>query len=188
MIFAGGMALGSVIWGFVAEHVSTPKSLLCAAAGLAITLPFSMRFHVLRGVQPDFSPHRYSLPEPKLATEREDSDGPVRVSIHYRIDPKDYAPFAKAVHQLRDVRLRDGAIRWGVYQDAADPGHINETFITESWLEYLRQRERFTASDREIRDFVWSFHRGTEPPRISHMFYAKEVSEGQANRESLVTE
>ena len=41
----------------------------------------------------------------------------------------------------------------------------------------MRQRERFTASDRQIRDHVWSFHRGTEPPRISHMFYAKEVTD-----------
>ena len=177
MIFAGGMALGSVIWGFIAEHVSTSKSLMCAAGGLAVTLPLSLRFHVLRGVQPDFSPHRYALPAPTLASEREDSDGPVRVSIDYRIDPADYAAFTKAIHQLRDVRLRDGAIRWGVYQDASDPGHLNETFITESWLEYLRQRERFTASDLAIRERVFSFHRSSEPPRISHMFYAKEVSD-----------
>src|SRR5271156_1104947 len=177
MIFAGGMALGGVIWGYIAEHVSTPKSLLCASAGLAITLPFSMRFHVLRGVQPDFSPHRYSLPEPKLNSEREDSDGPVRVSIDYHIDPMNYPAFTKAIHQLRDVRLRDGAIRWGVYQDASDPGHLNETFVTESWLEYLRQRERFTASDRRVRDLVWGFYRGKEPPRISHMFYAKEATD-----------
>jgi MFS family permease len=177
MIFAGGMALGGVIWGFIAEHASTPKSLMCASVGLALTLPLSLRFHVLRGVQPDLSPHRYSLPAPKLASEREDSDGPVRVSIDYSIDPRDYAAFTKAIHQLRDVRLRDGAIRWGVYQDASDPGHLNETFVTESWLEYLRQRERFTASDLRIRDLVWSFHRGKEPPRISHMFYAKEISD-----------
>ena len=177
MIFAGGMALGGVIWGFIAEHVSTPKSLLCASAGLALTLPLSLRFHVLRGVQPDLSPHLHPLPAPKLAQEREDDEGPVRVSIDYHIDPLDYAAFTKAIHQLRDVRLRDGAIRWGVYQDASDPGHLNETFVTESWLEYLRQRERFTASDRGIRDLVWSFHRGKEPPRISHMFYAKEVTD-----------
>jgi MFS family permease len=177
MIFAGGMALGGVIWGFIAEHLSTPKSLLCASAGLALTLPLSLRFHVLRGVQPDLSPHLHPLPAPKLAQEREDSEGPVRVSIDYYIDPRDYAAFTKAIHQLRDVRLRDGAIRWGVYQDASDPGHLNETFVTESWLEYLRQRERFTASDLRIRDLVWSFHRGKEPPRISHMFYAKEVSD-----------
>jgi MFS family permease len=177
MIFAGGMALGSVIWGFIAEHVSTPRSLMCASVGLALTLPLSLRFHVLRGVQPDLSPHLHPLPAPKLASEREDNEGPVRVSIDYSIDPRDYAAFTKAIHQLRDVRLRDGAIRWGVYQDASDPGHMNETFVTESWLEYLRQRERFTASDRGIRDLVWSFHRGKEPPRISHMFYAKEVTD-----------
>jgi MFS family permease len=176
MIFAGGMALGGVIWGFIAEHVSTPKSLLCASVGLALTLPLSLRFHVLRGVQPDLSPHLHP-PAPKLAQEREDDEGPVRVSIDYHIDPLDYAAFTKAIHRLRDVRLRDGAIRWGVYQDASDPGHLNETFVTESWLEYLRQRERFTASDRGIRDLVWSFHRGKEPPRISHMFYAKEVTD-----------
>jgi MFS family permease len=177
MIFAGGMALGGVIWGFIAEHASTPKSLMCACVGLALTLPLSLRFHVLRGVQPDLSPHLHPLPAPKLASEREDDEGPVRVSIDYSIDPRDYAAFTKAIHQLRDVRLRDGAIRWGVYQDASDPGHLNETFVTESWLEYLRQRERFTASDRGIRDLVWSFHRGKEPPRISHMFYAKEVTD-----------
>jgi MFS family permease len=177
MIFAGGMALGGVIWGFIAEHASTPKSLMCASVGLALTLPLSLRFHVLRGVQPDLSPHLHPLPAPKLSSEREDDEGPVRVSIDYSIDPRDYAAFTKAIHQLRDVRLRDGAIRWGVYQDASDPGHLNETFVTESWLEYLRQRERFTASDRGVRDLVWSFHRGKEPPRISHMFYAKEVSD-----------
>jgi MFS family permease len=188
MVFAGGMALGGVLWGYIAEHVSTSKSLLCAAVGLAVTLPFSLRFHVLRGVQPDFSPHLYSAPAPKLGSEREDSAGPVRVSIDYQIDPREYAAFAKAVHQLRDVRLRDGAIRWAVYQDAADPAHINETFVTESWLEYLRQRERFTTSDRETRDRVWSFHRGSEPPRISHMFYAKEVNAPQTNPDPLLTE
>jgi MFS family permease len=177
MIFAGGMALGGVIWGFIAEHISTPKSLMCASVGLALTLPLSLRFHVLRGVQPDFSPHLHPLPPPKLSSEREDDEGPVRVSIDYSIDPRDYAAFTQAIHQLRDVRLRDGAIRWGVYQDASDPGHLNETFVTESWLEYLRQRERFTASDLRIRDLVWSFHRGKEPPRISHMFYAKEVTD-----------
>jgi MFS family permease len=185
MIFSAGMALGGVIWGFIAEHVSTSKSLLCAAVGLAVTLPLSLRFHELRGVQPDLSPHRYAFPAPELASEREDSEGPVRVSIDYHIDPKDYAAFTKAIHKLRDVRLRDGAIRWGAYQDATDPAHINETFVTESWLEYLRQRERFTASDRHIRDTVWGFHRGKEPPRISHMFYAKEVSETQSKAARL---
>ena len=101
-------------------------------------------------------------------------DGPVRILIDYCIDPEDYNDFVHAVHQLRDVRLRDGAMRWGVFQDANDPRRLNETFVMESWIDYLRQRERFTASDRKIRDLVIGFHRGDEPPRITHTIYAKE--------------
>jgi MFS family permease len=174
MVFSGGMALGSVIWGLIAEHLSTPISLTSAAAGMLITLPFSLRMHVLRGEQPDLSPYRSTYLLPQLAIEPEMSDGPVRVLIDYDIDPEDYNDFVHAIHELKDVRLRDGAMRWGIFQDANDPRHLNETFVMESWIDYLRQRERFTASDLTIRDRVVSFHRGQEPPRITHTIYAKE--------------
>jgi len=58
MVFSGGMALGSVIWGVLAERISTPVSLAAAAGGLLVTLPFSRRLHVLCGEQPDLSPMR----------------------------------------------------------------------------------------------------------------------------------
>lgn len=177
MILQGGMALGSVIWGYLAEHFSTSTSLAWAAGGLVVTLPLALRFHVLRGQVPDLTPYKFKRPVPQVAVETDPSDGPVRVSVDYRIRPEDYHAFTHAIHQLRDVRLRDGAFRWGVFQDLADPGHLNETFLIESWLEYLRQRERFTASDFQIRDKVWSFHQGSEPPKISHMIYARETSE-----------
>ncbi len=183
MIFAGGMAVGSVIWGVVAEHYSTPKALMSASIGLAVTLPFTLRFHILRGEQPDLSPHQYTQPAPQLGIERDETEGPIRVSVRYIIDPDDYDPFIQAMYRLRDVRLRDGGIRWGVYQDLSDPRHFDETFITESWLEYLRQRERFTASDRAIRDQVWSFHRGKEHPIASYMLYAKETTAAGSQHE-----
>ena len=174
MVFSGGMALGSVIWGLIAEHLSTPISLATAAGGLLITLPFSRKLHVLRGEQPDLSPFRTGFVAPHLAVEPELSDGPVRILIDYYVDPADYNEFVHAAHKLRDVRLRDGAMRWGLFQDADDPRRLNETFVMESWIDYLRQRERFTASDLKIRDHVASFHRGDEPPRITHTIYAKE--------------
>jgi MFS family permease len=174
MVFSGGMALGSVIWGLLAEHLSTPISLATAAGGLLVTLPFSRRLHVLCGEQPDLSPMRTDFAVPHLALEPAMHDGPVRILIDYCVDPEDYNDFVYAVHKLRDVRLRDGAMRWGVFQDANDPRRLNETFIMESWIDYLRQRERFTASDRTIRDHVSSFHRGDKPPRITHTIYAKE--------------
>jgi MFS family permease len=174
MVFSSGMALGSVIWGLVAEHVSTPVSLASAAIGLLITIPLSSRLHVLRGQQPDLSPFRSKLLPPQLALEPEMTDGPVRILIDYLVDPADYNAFVQAIHKLKDIRLRDGAIRWGIFQDADNPRHLNETFVMESWIDYLRQRERFTAADRTIRDRVVSFHRGKEPPHITHTLYAKE--------------
>ncbi|AXC12777.1 transporter, putative [Acidisarcina polymorpha] len=174
MVFSGGMALGSVVWGLIAEHASTPISLATAAVGLLLTLPFSLRLHVLHGELPDLRPFRSKFLVPQLVMEPEMSDGPVRIMFDYYIEPEDYNDFVQAIHKLRDVRLRDGAMRWGIFQDADDPRHLNETFVMESWIDYLRQRERFTASDRTIRDRVVSFHKGPEPPRITHTIYAKE--------------
>lgn len=177
MTLQGGMALGGVVWGFVAERFSTPIALACAAAGLLVTLPLALRFHVLRGDLPDLSPFPHNRPAPVFLLAHDPTDGPVRVSIDYRIRPSDYNAFTHAVHQLRDVRMRDGAIRWGVFQDVTDPSHMNETFIVESWIEYLRQRERLTASDLQIRDEVLSFHQGGDPPKVSHMIYAREITD-----------
>ena len=72
---------------------------------------------------------------------------------------EDYAEFTHAIHQLRAVRMRDGAIRWGVYRDTAAPERIIENFVVESWLEFLRERERMTKSDRAILDRARSFTR-----------------------------
>ena len=182
MVFAGGMAVGSVIWGVIAEHLSTPVSLAAAAGGLLITLPLSSRLHVLRGELPDFRPFRSKFLPPQLAIEPEMSDGPVRILIDYYVDPEDYNAFVQAIHELKDVRLRDGAMRWGIFQDANDPRRLNESFIMESWIDYLRQRERFTASDRTVRDRVESLHRGEEPPRITHTIYAKERANGSPGK------
>jgi hypothetical protein len=68
-------------------------------------------------------------------------------------------------------------VRWGIYRDAADPEHLNETFIMESWLDYLRSRERMTAADHAIRECVVKLHTGPEPPHISHQIWAREVPE-----------
>ena len=186
MTFQGGLALGSVLWGAIAQRTSTPIALMASAAGLAATFPFVRRFHILRGGIPDTTPRRGGRTLPQLApfpetdADHEGGDpaqaGPVRISIEYRIPVEKYAEFTHCIHQLRNVRLRDGAVRWGIYRDAADPERLNETFIMESWLDYLRSRERMTANDDRIRQQVWALHREAEPPRISYQIYAREVA------------
>jgi len=176
MTFQGGMALGSVLWGALADRTSTPISLTVAACGLVVTLPFVSRFHILQGPIPDHTPFQSGRPAPQLLTDAEPTDGPVRISVEYRIRPEDYAEFNRAIHQLRGVRLRDGAIRWGIYRDAIDPRRFNETFLMESWLDYLRSRERITAADEAIRARVRALHQGSEPPAVSYQIYAKEIT------------
>jgi MFS family permease len=176
-IFWAGMALGSALWGFIAERISTPRSLLAAAAGMLLTLPFASRFHLLRGAPPDLSPFQLNRPAPQVAIEPHPEDGPVLVTVEYRVRAEDYAEFTHAIHQLRSVRMRDGVIRWGVFRDTAAPDRIIETFVVESWLEFLRERERMTTSDRAIRDRVRDYHQGEAPPAASFMIYARETGD-----------
>ena len=179
MTFQGGMALGSILWGFIAEHSKTNYALAASAAGLLLTLPFIHRFKILQGPIPDFSPYEFRRPAPELVgvdeAEPDPNEGPVRISVEYCIPIESYAVFTQVVHELRGVRLRDGALRWGIYRDADDPTHLNETFLMESWVDYLRSRERTTAADTEIRDRVYALHQHEEKPRVTHQIYAKEL-------------
>ena len=181
MTFQGGMALGSVTWGMIAEHSSTKVSLICAGIGLAASIPFTSRIHILKGALPDLSPYQWKRPLPTLAAMPDPDDGPVRISIDYRIPVEHYAEFTHVVHSLEDVRLRGGAVRWGIYRDAADPEHLNETFVMESWLDYLRSRERMTRDDQAIRERVWALHKGDGPPTVTHQIWAREVPVAMEN-------
>lgn len=176
MTFQGGLALGSITWGFVAEHSSTSIALASSACGLLVTLPLVHRFKILEGPVPDHTPYQWTRPAPQLGGDSEITAGPVRVSVEYVVAAENYAEFTKAIHELRGVRLRDGAIRWGIYRDATNPELLNETFVMESWLDYLRSRERVTAEDAAIRDRVYALHKGEDRPHVSHQIYAREVA------------
>jgi MFS family permease len=175
MTFQGGLALGSALWGEVAQHTSVRFALTCAAAAFAASLPFTQRIHILKGALPDLTPYVRKRPLPALAAAPDPEDGPVRISIEYVVKPENYAAFSRAIHELEGARLRDGAIRWGIYRDAAAPERINETFIMESWLDYLRSRERTTLADQQIRERVWALHAGDGPPKVSHQVWVGEV-------------
>ena len=78
--------------------------------------------------------------------------------------------------EMRRIRQRDGAIRWNLSRDTADPERYIETFVTESWGDHLRQHERVTAENREVEQRAQAFHLGPEPPKITHLI-AEEMPE-----------
>jgi MFS family permease len=175
MTFQAGMAIGSAFWGAVAERASTPVALSAAAAMLLLGLPLAFRYRILTGAPGDLTSaaqaKALNRSAPTVVIDLDPDEGPVMVSVDYTIDPAEATPFIAAIHQLRAIRLRDGAVRWGLFHDAADESHYLETFVVESWAEYLRQRERMTMTDRDVRDQVYRYQRGTIPPPVSRMVY-----------------
>ena len=177
MVFQGGLALGSVVWGAVAEHTSVTTAMASSAALMTLALPLTLRLHVLRGTPPDLSPYQWKRPVPHLQLEPSPEDGPVRILIDYTVPVERYNEFVIAVHRLRDVRLRTGAIRWGVFRDGNNPERLEESFVMESWLDYLRSRERMTTADAELLQTVRAIHKGEDLPVVTHQVYAKEIEE-----------
>ena len=172
LVFQGAMAVGSVIWGAVASRFGLRATLLAAGITLCVAAAATMRLRLTSSRQ-DVTPSLH-LPEPALLVERHPDHGPVLVTVEYFIDQKRAADFAHAMDAVRRIRRRDGAVRWGLYEDAAAPGRYIETFVVESWAEHLRQHERMTVADRESESKAFAFHKGGETPKVTHWIAARE--------------
>lgn len=169
LVFQGGLAVGSALWGVVAGRVGERTALLAAAASFGLGLLAALRWR-LQGIGAlDLTPS--VRPEPVTVLDPEPDDGPVLVLVRYRVDLARAGEFASAMRAMRRVRRRDGAYRWGLFEDVADPSCFVETYVVRSWAEHLRQHERFTAEDLAIRDRVRSFHIGDDPPAVSHFIH-----------------
>lgn len=171
LVFQGGLAAGSALWGTIATHRGISVALRYAAVGLVIGLlaMFRYRLQVEDGL--DLTPSMH-WSEPVVVNQPGPEDGLVLVTIEYRVAPEHASDFAQAMRAMRVVRRRDGAIRWGLFTDAADPGRYLETFVVDSWAEHLRQHERMTVADRAIENRLRAFHRGNGPPTVSHFISA----------------
>jgi MFS family permease len=167
LIFQGGTAIGSAFFGLVAEWAGTPAALGLAALGLLLGLTTASRWRLRTGEQLDLTPSAH-WPEPAVAIEPNPEEGPVLVTIEYRIEPGRGQEFVRVMDRLGRSRRRSGATRWGVFRDAADPSRYLETFIVGSWVEHLRQHERVSVAEKELQERVLSFHLGDAPPMVSH--------------------
>jgi MFS family permease len=172
LVLFGGLAAGSAAWGALASAVGVPHSFALSAVAIALGRAVSWRRTLPSGARLDLAPAP-EWPNPQVLRPFESDRGPALVTIEYEIDPADSEEFARAMRELGAIRLRDGAIRWGLWDDVAAPGRFLESFVVESWLEHLRQHERITAADRAVQSIAHTFHRGGEPPRVRHFIHGR---------------
>jgi MFS family permease len=172
LIFMAGMSIGSALWGHVAEAAGIPWALTLAALGALAGVAATWRFQLGSQDAADLGPSMH-WPAPIASDDLEIERGPVLVTIEYLIDPQKTADFMRAIQPLREMRQRDGAFYWQVFQDVSDAARFVECFMAESWVEHLRQHERVTNADRALQERVNAYHVGSEPPRASHLVAGK---------------
>ncbi|MDB6454667.1 MFS transporter [Falsirhodobacter sp. 20TX0035] len=170
----GGMAIGSWIWGALAEDISIPTALLLAAAlllgGCLLGRVWPM---------PDFSDinldpaNRFSAPALRLDLKAQ--SGPIMIMVDWDIPPENTEAFLKAMAQRRRVRIRDGARQWSLLRDLENPDIWIETYHVPTWAEYIRHNIRRTQADVESFDQLLKLHRGPERPHVHRMIERQTV-------------
>jgi len=178
-VFFGTTTLGSAIWGEVASAAGLPAAHFLAAAGALLAIPLTWRWKLQTASGMDLTPSM-SWPAPIVTGHVGNDQGPVMVTVEYRISPKDREAFLTALEGLGHERRRDGAYAWGIFEDISDRSRFLETFFVESWLEHLRQHERVTNADRMLEDRILHLVQGT--PKITHLIAAEAVGEDDATR------
>jgi len=177
-VFFGTITIGSALWGQVAAMLGLPAAHFVAAAGALIAIPLTWRWKLQTGAGLDLTPSMH-WPAPVMSHAVEHDQGPVLVTVDYRIDPRNRDAFLVALDKLAQERRRDGAYAWGVFEDAGQEGRFLETFLVESWLEHLRQHQRVTNADRVLQDAVHRFQ-VDGAPNVSHFIAAEPHDDADA--------
>lgn len=167
-VLFGAMTVGSIIWGELASIVGLSWAHFIAATGSILAIFITRRWK-LKATPVDLAPSMH-WPAPVVAEDIEADQGPVLVTVEYRVSAENREAFLVALEKLAHERRRDGAYAWGVFEDTSRKGRFVETFLVESWLEHLRQHERVTNADRVLEHQVHRLLQ--EKPDVTHLVSA----------------
>ncbi|ORW54607.1 MFS transporter [Mycobacterium parmense] len=150
LVFTGTQAVGSYFWGLVATHAGLAAALLWSGI-LLVVAALSVAVLPLRPATGKLSVEvSTAWPTPTIAFEPCPDDGPVLVTVRYRVAKENLEKFVKAMSAVRRSRLRTGGHSWRLYEDIGQPDSVLERFTVASWSEFERQRtERWLGYDSE---------------------------------------
>jgi MFS family permease len=171
VVFAGSQAVGSLLWGLVAQWTGLVPTFVAAAVLMAVGAATVSVWPLPDVAHWNRDPAVY-WPEPTLGHDPHPHDGPVMVTIRYVVAPADEAEFLAAMEVVRLSRLRTGATSCLLYRDGADPSTFVQVALYPTWEEHLRQHTgRLTGTDREREERANALT--VESPVGAHLFPAQ---------------
>jgi MFS family permease len=174
VVFAGGQAIGAVVWGLVAQWWGVAAAFGSAAALMAAGTATVVRWPLRDVTGWNREPQVY-WPEPDLHMEPDPDEGPVVVTATYSVAEDRAEEFIDAMATLRLVKLRTGATSSALYRDGADPTRFVDISEYPTWAEHLRQHTgRLTGTDRSREARAHTLADG--PPDVAHLFPARASS------------
>jgi MFS family permease len=172
IVLFGGQAVGALVWGQVAQHVSLAGSFLAAAVVMLLGAATLAVWPMRDAAGVDRSAVAY-WDDPHLVFSPSPETGPVLVIVTYAVLAENAAAFVEAMSYVRRVRQRSGATRWDLYRDGETPDRFVETYQVLSWGEHLRQHEgRLTGADQAREEAARALCDG--PPSVQHLFPAQD--------------
>jgi MFS family permease len=164
----GGLALGSWLWGVLAEAHGVRMSLLVSAALLLVSAVLARWFAIASADDRNLDPLR-QWQAPDTAFPVDSRSGPVVVTVEWLIRQEDVVEFLRAMAERRRIRRRDGARNWRLLRDLANSQLWIERYETPTWLDYLRLNNRMTQEDAIVPERLLALHQGTGHPRVRRM-------------------
>ncbi len=164
---AGGIAIGSWGWGYLTDQAGVQTALLVSAAMMLLSplLGLWLRMPPVGARNEDAE----VLADPEVRLSLTGRSGPLVVEIEYRVDQESARAFHNVMQEVQLSRQRNGAYGWSIARDIADPELWMERYHCPTWLDYLRQRNRSTQSERALHQRAMDFHLGPDPVRVRRM-------------------
>lgn len=171
----GGMAIGSWVWGGIAQSYGWSNALLLASVLLALGVVMGVWLRAPELSDSDLSPAN-QFRAPLLALDLRGRSGPIMVMVDYQIDHADVPEFLRLMAQRRAIRRRDGARGWALLRDLENPEQWSESYHIATWDDYVRHNLRRTTTDAEVTEALRRLDRSGGEPRVHRMIERHTVS------------
>jgi MFS family permease len=165
---AGGIAMGSWGWGHLTDLAGVETALL-VSAGLMLLSPLLGIWLRMPRVGARNEDATELLADPEVQLSLTGRSGPLVVEIEYRVAQDNARAFHNVMQDVQLSRQRNGAYGWSIARDIGDPELWTERYHCPTWLDYLRQRNRATQSERALHQRAIDFHLGPDPIRVRRM-------------------